>query len=123
MKIIKILTILVVSITIITSCKKNNEEDLYGNVICDTSAVKYSTIIAPIMAANCNICHNSTDRQGGIATDSYLELKKYATVAGSLVGSVKQDGTFSSMPRGGAKLSNCDINKIEKWVSDGAPNN
>jgi len=36
-----------------------------------------------------------------------------------LMGSVKQDGTASNMPKGGSKISACEINKLEAWVNQG----
>ncbi len=35
------------------------------------------------------------------------------------MGSVKQDGTASNMPKGGSKISVCEINKLEAWVNQG----
>lgn len=55
-------------------------------------------------------------------------MTSYAAVhtdalSGTLYGSVAQDGSAQSMPQNGAKLPECDIVKIKKWVNAGAPNN
>jgi hypothetical protein len=34
-----------------------------------------------------------------------------------------QNGTISAMPKGGGKLSDCDINKIRSWLNKGMLNN
>jgi len=42
---------------ILSSCYYDNQESLYGNPnpVCDTTAVKYSTHILPILETNCYV--------------------------------------------------------------------
>jgi uncharacterized membrane protein len=127
MKLIKLcLLVFVIGAISVFGCKKDNEENLYGTQVCDTTAVKYSTDIVKIMNANCNSCHAKSIAKisgGGTVLDTYADVKNYADISGTLIGSVKQDGSASNMPKGAAKLSNCDINKIDRWILNGAPNN
>jgi hypothetical protein len=127
MKVIKLcLLVIIIGTFSIIGCKKDNEETLYGKIVCDTTAVKYSTDIVKIMNANCNTCHAKSIAKisgGGTVLDSYIDVKNYADINGTLIGSVKQDGSASNMPKGAAKLSDCDIDKIDRWILNGAPNN
>jgi hypothetical protein len=127
MKLIKLFfLVIILGVVSIFGCKKDNEETLYGNIVCDTTAVKYSTDIVKIMNANCNTCHAKSIAKisgGGTVLDSYIDVKNYSDIGGTLIGSVKQDGSASNMPKGASKLSNCDINKIDRWILNGAPNN
>lgn len=106
-----------------TSCYYDNEEELYPNpVACDTTNVTYSATIAPILSANCNGCHASGAPSAGIVTDNYTDLQTIVQ-NGKLVGAINHLNGFSPMPKGGNKLSDCNLAKIEKWINAGAPNN
>jgi hypothetical protein len=116
----KILTF-VLAISFFGSCYYNNAEDLLGTANCDTTNVTYSITVNKILTDYCTSCHSDASLQGGITLEGYDNVKKYVD-NGSLIGSINQVG-FSPMPKGSAKLSDCDISKIQKWISDGAPNN
>lgn len=110
------------------SCSKSNETELKAigqgtsSTGCDTSDMKYSTDIAPILLSNCNSCHNATRPLGGAITDNYTSLKMIAD-NGLLVGTVTHASGFSPMPKGKPKLADCDINKLKAWVNQGTKNN
>lgn len=89
---------------------------------CDSNNFKYSTDIRPLTEKYCQGCHNSTSLQGGYAFDSYAGLKKVVD-NGRLLGAINHLGGYSPMPKGGVKLSACQIRQVEKWVADGAQNN
>jgi hypothetical protein len=109
-----------------SSCYYDNEEALYPNNTkpCDTSNVTYSLSIAPIMATNCNVCHNKTMLSGSVVTDNWFDLNKVALELDStrLLNAVEWTG-FVQMPKGGNKLPDCDLAKIRIWVHAGAPDN
>ncbi len=111
----------------IVGCSKSNEESLNpaggGNPAgCDTVNMKYAANIQPIIQANCYRCHGNGQSQGGISLDTYAKLQRVA-VTGTLVGVVSHASGFVPMPQNGPKLSECDINKIRRWVLNGALNN
>ncbi len=109
-----------------SACYYNNKEELLGVTTCDTSSVKYSTDIKPILTSNCLGCHGTAiaaANGGDIDLENYNQLKLYSDPDGAFLGSVKWTTGFSKMPKGGSQLTDCDIKKIEKWVADGAPNN
>jgi hypothetical protein len=109
-------------LTFPSGCYYDKEELLYGNVSCDTAAVTYSSSVAPIISANCNSCHAGTFPSGGLNLDSHAAIK-LQVVSGKLIGAINHRAGFSPMPKNAPKLSACNIQTIQKWVDDGAPNN
>ncbi|OKL38623.1 hypothetical protein [Pontibacter flavimaris] len=108
-----------------TACTNDNEEDLApqpDHQDCDTTAITFSGSIVPILAANCYSCHAAGIAEGGVVLDNYNGVKEEAG-HGHLVGAITHAPGFPPMPQGAAKLPDCDIEKIRKWVDAGAPNN
>ncbi|MFN4084111.1 MAG: c-type cytochrome domain-containing protein [Bacteroidia bacterium] len=89
---------------------------------CDTSNVKFSTHVQPLIKNNCQGCHSNSLPSGGIALENYIEIKTIAD-NGKLNGSINHLPGYSAMPKGTAKMSNCNIRIIGKWIEAGAPNN
>jgi hypothetical protein len=108
----------------LSGCYFDKENELYpSNGNCDTAGVMtYSRSIAPIMVANCNVCHNSKSHEGGIITDNYDDLYTIAGKDGQLWPAVNWTGGVH-MPKGTDKLSACDLTKIKKWIDADAPRN
>lgn len=108
----------------VTGCYYDNEQELYQftTVNCDSSNVTFSQTIAPILQTNCNSCHSQSVASGGIITSGYSNVLIIVN-NGKLYGSVNQKAGFSFMPKGGNKLSDCNLSKINKWINNGAPNN
>ena len=105
------------------ACTYNNEEDLYPIDTCDTVNVTYSATIAPIIMQNCFDCHGGGNVQiSGISLEGYSNLKTIVE-ANRLVGAIRHEPGFSFMPKDRPSLPECEILKIEKWVSAGAPDN
>jgi hypothetical protein len=92
-----------------------------SSVSCDTTAFTYSGTIAPLMQSQCTGCHNSPSASGGSLTD-YNSVKT-AAVSGKLVAVITHQTGYSAMPQGGAKLLDCQITQIKKWIAAGTPNN
>jgi hypothetical protein len=89
---------------------------------CDTSNVKYSVQVKTIIDANCKGCHSGSSPQGGIDLSSY-DLVKAQVTANKLYQSISHTGGVSPMPKGGNKLSDCQIRAVKIWVDAGTPNN
>lgn len=110
----------------IFGCSKSNEDSLTNSnpppVVCDTVNSMYTTDVKPILQANCYSCHGNGNAQGGINLNDYAGVKMQAD-NGKLLGSINHAPGYYPMPRGGAKLSECNINKIQNWVDRGAANN
>ena len=93
-----------------------------GASACDTTIVTYSGSVNPIITDNCTGCHSGTNAPLGITLDIYAGVNVQA-LNGKLLGAVTHSAGFSPMPKNGLKLNDCNIGKIRKWVSSGAPNN
>lgn len=115
------------SLSLFSGCYYDNEADLYGTtstVTCDTTAVTYTKIAAIMTNNNCMSCHSEAAADvsgGGYHLEGYANLKAVASNNNQLYKSVAQDGTVSPMPKGGAKIADCDISKIDRWVKNGYP--
>ena len=104
------------------SCTYHNEEELYPAGECDTTNVTYQATIVPIVSQNCYECHDANAPISGIPLEGYSNIKSMID-AGRLIGAIRHQTGFSPMPKDRGSLPECDILKIEKWVSDGAPEN
>ncbi len=111
------------SLLMLSSCYKDNEEDLYKNYYsqgqCDTVSVSFSSDIMPIIKGNCAIsgCHV----QGGTGPGIFGNYN-------GVMDKVK-NGTFEkrvlidkNMPPA-APLSDCQQSLIRAWLNAGSPNN
>lgn len=109
----------------LTSCYYDDEETLYALVTppaCDTTAVTYTNSVIPILELECYGCHSGSAPGGGYILNTYSGLS-VAVNDGSLLGSISHDAAFSNMPKGGNQLLECDIQIIQTWINQGAPNN
>lgn len=93
---------------------------------CNVSAqtVTYAAVISPIFDANCRECHGSNVAStlgGGNDFGTYQAVSRYSSLA--LLASIRHDTNADPMPKGRAKLSECDINRIKAWLDAGKPNN
>lgn len=124
MKKIKLIVAVAAILFISSQCTYHNEEDYFSDPanLCDTVDMSYTTNMVPIFQNNCYACHNSTDRTAGYAMDSYDDLKS-AIESGRLLGTIKHEQGYTSMPRFASKLDNCSINQIEAWINQGMPDN
>jgi cytochrome c5 len=107
------------------ACSSDNEEDVAPQPQpqpCDTENVTFAETVTPILSANCYSCHSTSVATAGIVLDTHAGVKKQAD-NGSLIGTITHAAGFTPMPQGGAKLSDCNIEKIKKWVEDGAEDN
>lgn len=116
-----------VLILLVTACAKSNEEaeraEMGGAGNCNTTNMSYATDIAPILQANCYACHSNANQSiSGISLEGHSNLKKVAD-DGRLIGVITHAAGYPPMPQIGAKLSDCNINKIKSWVNSGSPNN
>jgi hypothetical protein len=115
----------VIGIVLFQSCYYDKADLLYPGAAgaCDTSVVaKFSSEVLPVMTANCNSggCHNTASAAGAVILDTYAGVKTQA-LNGRLIGST--DHINGTMPKGGAKLTNCTIAKMQQWINSGSPNN
>ena len=95
-------------------------------VPCDATpaTTTLAAVVWPIIKVNCRDgCHNAVDNQGGVDFDQFSQLQAYAKT-GELQRRIKLSTTAPDfMPKGRAKLSACDIERIDVWIQAGALNN
>lgn len=120
----KIIILSVIIMATLLSCSKDEEEPIVTppTIVCDTDDMSFENDVTPIFQSNCLGCHSTAAAFGNIILDNHDEVIKVIN-AGRLLGSIKRESGFSSMPQNAAQLTDCDINKIESWIEDGSPNN
>ena len=110
-------------------CYNDKADKLYPTAsatTCDTTTVTFAADIEPIISANCAISGGCHDAAGAATTSGYNfvgysdDLVNQASI-GKLVSDIEH--TTNPMPQNAPKLSDCDINKIIRWVNQGAQNN
>ncbi len=111
-----------------SSCYYDKEELLYPvEAPCDTLRVEYKEEVELILSANCYGCHSNAQSQvagAGISLEGHANLSSYvANNQARFFGAIKHEAGYSPMPKGGAQLEECEINKIEAWINEGAKNN
>lgn len=88
---------------------------------CDTIAgAKFATFVQPLVQSKCKGCHSGTTPQGGIKLTTYSEIRTIA-LDGRFYNSVNASANW--MPKGGAKLSDCNLVKLKTWIDSGALEN
>lgn len=102
----------------ITQGAKNN----YCDNGCDTTSYTFNAVILPMINNNCKGCHSGAQPSGNIRLEDYATIRQ-AAVNGSLYGAVSHQPGFSPMPQNAAKLPDCNITQIRKWIENGTPNN
>jgi hypothetical protein len=113
---------LVVVLTV-TGCYYDNEAILYPGTTCEPIATpSFATHVTPILNQRCNNCHGGNSPSANIKLDVYSEVLK-SVDNGGLLGSIKHASSYSPMPKNASKMSACEIQKIEDWITQGALNN
>lgn len=107
----------------VSSCYNDNKEDIYQNNPdgnnCETDSVTYSADVSLVFKNSCALsgCHAGTSPAANLDLSDYSQAKDRSS---QIVNRINGEGSI--MPPGGS-LSDCNIEKIETWVADGAPNN
>ncbi len=100
----------------LSACEKET------TAVCKTTDMSFSKDIKPVLTANgclASGCHSSKD---AFSYETYVGFKVVVT-ANRVLGAIKQQSGFSSMPKVGKKMSDCDISKVEAWITQGAKDN
>jgi len=121
---------------ILTSCYWHNWEKINPTPVVKTctlpDTVSYSKDIVPILTANCSLnnsaCHSSSASSSGGDMTTYQRVVNNFCSGDSLSDMYKaitwsDPSNTTPMPENSGKLSQCDINKIVRWLDQGTPNN
>lgn len=113
------------TLSLLDACTYQTAELLYPKTNlanCDSTVFSYSKIIAPMMQESCVSCHSNSSISGGVNLQDYPNTAIWAR-NGKLYNSISHNGLASRMPQGGAKLADCKILLVRKWIEAGFPNN
>ena len=95
-----------------------------ANPCNDPTPSTYAAVIAPMVAKNCLDCHGSSMYQALGGGNDYSTYQSFTRLSPAyLMSSVRHDPGADAMPKGRAKLSDCDIARLQAWVDAGRPNN
>ena len=105
-----------ISLMLVFSCKHDPQYliTIPPVVNCDTTNVTYTASVVPILNTSCTTCHGASNYAalgGGFKIDNYTDFAGFAK-SGLLMNSINQVSGVNAMPKGGTKLSACDIAKI-----------
>ena len=117
-----ILLFLTAAIFSLNSCYYDIEEELYPSIECSTEDIQYARDILPILEGNCMVCHSAAVNFGNMTLEGHERLVRVVE-NGKLLGVIRHESGFPAMPRDAPKLLDCEIEKIEAWVADGALDN
>ncbi len=111
-------------VIMLNSCYYDNMEELFPDTggTCDTTNITFSGTVMPILQSYCLGCHSGSAPSGNIVIENYDDVVGLVH-SGKLMGSIRFEQGYSPMPKGGNKLSDCNITKIEHWIADGMLNN
>ncbi|MBY0425938.1 MAG: cytochrome c [Cytophagales bacterium] len=112
----RLLAVVLLAISLQSCYTKKLSE--YQPVTCDTTQVTFTNQVQPILNANCVVCHK-TGGSGPFSLEQYADAKSNAT---NVLHAIKHDAGYSPMPKGGGKLSDCDISVIQRWINLNYPN-
>jgi len=93
-------------------------------VACDSiSNMSFATDIFPIVQTNCagGGCHDAGTSAGGYNLTNYSGVKNSVDNV-RMLGTIKHQSGFSVMPPS-SQLTDCDIQRIETWITEGALDN
>lgn len=88
-------------------------------VICDSAVSGFRAVIQPMMTKYCVGCHAYPNASAQVELSGYIGVKN--AINQGLLKSLDHSGYYP-MPKGGAKLSDCEINQVRNWIQRGAPN-
>ena len=111
--------------SVVNSCYYDNEEQLFGIQNCDTLSISFETDISPIINEHCISCHGGETPSAGLSLMNYNEFVISAnddTNSGIINRIQRAEGEVGAMPTT-YRLSQCQIEYIEAWVTQGAHNN
>lgn len=127
----KLLFIALLAFPFLNGCYYDNFSEIHPNSICNLpDSVSYARDIMPILSASCGTgnasCHNSRPTGGGKnLTDFQSVVTDSQDSTSYFIDRIKHSASLPSginpMPKGGEKLSDCDISKIERWISQNYP--
>lgn len=105
----------------VSGCFYDNKEELFQlDDDCVTENLSYEFDIEPIISSRCYQCHDNSTGFGGYVIEGFTNLKPHVDI---VLNSIKHTNGASPMPKGEPMIPDCEIQKIEAWINDGALDN
>jgi cytochrome c553 len=97
-------------------------------ISCDTTQFTFTANIIPLLSTYCIGCHPSPGSSNIPNLTTYSAVQsELINYPGRLLGSIQHVAPYNTqttaMPQYGAKLSDCSITQVQKWIQAGAQNN
>ncbi len=125
-----IFSLLAIAAAALSGCRYDKADELYVATPCDTTvSITFSAYVTGVVNDNCISCHstaNNVSLGGSINLEGYDNLINYVNDGlngGSFMGAITHNSNYLAMPQNEAKLDDCTILKLQKWVNNGAQNN
>lgn len=120
-------------IALFNGCYYDNVDELHPAALpCDTTGtVSFANDILPIMLHSCgsgnSVCHYTNASSSSYGLGTYSDLINCINVSNTFLKTITHDTSIPSskwMPKNStAKIDDCGISKIERWLNDGKKNN
>lgn len=87
---------------------------------CDTTSGSFSQTVLPMITGQCQSCHSGSNLSGGV------DLSTHATIVdavnnSNLLNAIERTSYYPMPPA--MALSDCEVEQIKVWISNGMPNN
>ncbi len=89
---------------------------------CDSTKFAFVADIQPIIQNNCQGCHSGNTPGGGHDFTTHSGVQAVAQ-SGKLLAAITHAPNVPPMPQNAARLSDCNIAKMRRWIENGALNN
>lgn len=92
---------------------------------CDTTKYGYVNAVQTILADNCGGCHGTKPGSANVYLGDYASAKAYITANKTLfLNAINHSTTLTAAQRmpPSAKMIDCKITQIQKWIDKGYPN-
>lgn len=112
-------------ISLLQGCYYDVDSELYGtNASCTDTIATYNGSVKKIVNNYCATasCHAGASPSASIGLDSY-QLCKTSASQGEFYCSINWNSGCSQMPKNSSKLSDCQINTLSRWKTNGFPEN
>lgn len=112
---------IVAGMLFLMQCKKSKVTANPSTTLsCDSTHVKYTSCIKPILSKYCVSCHATGNTSGGLALDNY-EIAKAVALDGDLWGTVEHLDGYPYMPPQPARIDSASRLLIKNWIQLKAP--
>lgn len=122
MKLILSIFLIVFSLTISFSCRKDKAPNSVLMPLVCADTVSYFTKIGPLIQQNCATsgCHDAVNSSAGYNLTTHTSISANAEI---ILKTMKHDPQVASMPFGSDKLADSIIQQFECWMNQGKLNN